>query len=69
MKCIHCGCIIPPERLEVLPHTTTCVNCSTEQKNVAFMVYPHKTGGDVVVIDGSNKEGVRQAKRAYRRAR
>ncbi len=28
MKCIHCKQDIPPARLEVLPETQTCVNCS-----------------------------------------
>ena len=69
MRCIHCDQEIPQERLEILPHTVTCVKCSTEEKNLAIMVYPHKTGGDVVVVDSSNKENIRQAKRANRRAR
>ena len=43
MNCKKCNNTIPEERLECLPHTTTCVNCSTEQKNVAFMDFYHKT--------------------------
>jgi len=30
MNCIKCDIEIPPKRLEILPGTKTCVNCSTE---------------------------------------
>tara|TARA_R100000081_G_C4820201_1_gene179166 strand:+ start:5405 stop:5737 length:333 start_codon:yes stop_codon:yes gene_type:complete len=30
MKCIKCDKIINPKRLEILPKTKVCVNCSTE---------------------------------------
>jgi hypothetical protein len=69
MLCKVCSIEIPAERLEILPHTTTCVKHSVEPKNKAFMVYGHKTGGEVVVVNGSNKEAIRQAERAYARAR
>ena len=69
MKCKYCNCEIPMERLEVLPHTTTCVRCSDEEKNLAFMVYPHKTGSDCMIVRSNNKENVRIAKRGNRRAR
>lgn len=29
MKCVKCNEDIPPKRLEILPNTKTCVNCST----------------------------------------
>jgi thiazole synthase ThiGH ThiG subunit len=29
MNCIKCNQKIPPKRLEILPNTKTCVNCST----------------------------------------
>lgn len=29
MKCVKCNIVIPPKRLEILPGTKTCVNCST----------------------------------------
>lgn len=29
MNCVKCNKIIPPKRLEILPDTKTCVNCST----------------------------------------
>lgn len=28
VNCEICGAVIPPERLEVLPETTSCVKCS-----------------------------------------
>ena len=69
MKCSHCNAQITPARLEILPDTKTCALCSTEQRRVGFLVYGHKTAGEVVIIDGGNREAVRQAERAYRRAR
>ena len=30
MNCVKCNIKIPPKRLEILPGTKTCVNCSTE---------------------------------------
>ncbi len=29
MNCIKCNQKIPPKRIEILPDTKTCVNCST----------------------------------------
>jgi len=69
MLCSVCNCEIPVERLEALPHTKTCVKCSTEPKNVGFMVYYHKTAPDMMVVRGDDKEGLRQARRADRRER
>ena len=28
--CQYCGCAIPKKRLQVVPHTTCCVNCKTK---------------------------------------
>lgn len=28
-NCVKCGSGIPPKRLEIIPGTKTCVNCST----------------------------------------
>jgi hypothetical protein len=69
MKCAKCESEIPQERLEVLPHTKTCVECSTEQKRVGFMCFEHKTAPFLVMVDSANKETLRQANRAFRRAR
>jgi len=69
MNCKKCNNTIPEERLECLPHTTTCVNCSTEQKNVAFMDFYHKTAPELVIVNGNNKEDIRRAERVYKRSR
>jgi hypothetical protein len=37
MQCIHCPNEIPPERLEALPETRTCVNCSDVQPYKAII--------------------------------
>lgn len=69
MNCTGCGQPIDQERLEVLPHTTTCVGCSKEPKVIGFMEYAHKTAGYVVFVREDDTESLRRAKRAYRRAR
>ena len=67
--CDVCGIAIPMERLEMLPHTTTCVHHSDEQTSVVFEVYDHKTAPRLAIIDPRNREALRRAVRAYRRAR
>jgi RNA polymerase-binding transcription factor DksA len=37
MLCIHCEVEIPPARLEALPETRTCVNCSDVQPYKAII--------------------------------
>jgi len=68
-QCVTCKQTIPVERLEVLPHTTTCVGCSMVKAKVGFMVFDHKTGGTPVLIDPDDVDTLRVAKRANRRAR
>jgi len=36
--CEICGVQIPEARLKVLPHTTTCVRCSSEKPRAGIMV-------------------------------
>lgn len=77
MLCMHCNNEIHPDRVEfikIAKKQPTCINCSREQPSVTLMSYGHKTAGEVVVVpnngDGShNAEAIRQAQRAYRRAR
>ena len=68
MNCINCKTQIDSERLEVLPHTTTCATCSTTERATGYMVYNHKTAGSLVIIP-NDPETQRIAKRANRRAR
>jgi len=67
--CVHCSGEIPPERLEVLPDTCSCVSCSEKNppKFIARMIYNHKTAGEVIIAKGS--ENVRRLRREYERAR
>ena len=72
--CPNCNQPLSSERIRALINfksidQITCVNCSSEQKRYAVMVYPHKTGGETVSIDSSNAENVRKARRFNERAR
>lgn len=69
MKCELCGDPIHPDRLEILPTTTSCINCSDKVTDpiVGFMIYAHKTAGEVIMTSG--KENVRILEREYNRAR
>lgn len=68
-RCEVCDIVIPAERMEALPNATRCVKHSDTARNKAFMVFGHKTGGEVTVVNGNNREAIRQAERANRRAR
>jgi hypothetical protein len=68
-NCIKCNTEIPVERLEAIPGTLTCVKCSDVGDIMGFMVFDHKTAPYVIMVNKNNKEAVRQAKRANRRAR
>ena len=67
--CFKCKCVISSERLEVLPETHTCKDCSTVQGYVGATVYDHKTAGRVVFVRPENKEAVETLKRFVNRAR
>lgn len=67
--CRVCGKPIPAERLEALPNTAHCVEHSDVKKKVGFMVYPHKTGSSIVMIDPDDTEALRQANNANARRR
>ena len=67
--CNDCGEKINSVRLEILPDTEYCVNCSKNHKQpmVARMIYNHKTAGEVIIAKG--KENIRLLNREYTRAR
>ncbi|MBD3407320.1 MAG: hypothetical protein GF411_14480 [Candidatus Lokiarchaeota archaeon] len=69
MTCIICGSEIPSSRLDILPHTTTCKDCSTEKPVVCFRAFSHKNTSDLIVVHPENKEMLRQATRAFHRSR
>jgi|688.fasta_scaffold44541_3 hypothetical protein len=68
-RCTKCSQPIPVERLAILPNTEECVKCSSVQRVVGFMDFGHKTGGECVAVDPSNKENLRRAIRLNERAR
>ena len=67
--CSTCGVQIPPERLEAVPHTTTCVACSREPARIGYLIFAHKTGGEFCMVDPRDTESMRRAQRANRRHR
>ena len=68
-KCVSCKCDIPAERLEALPDTRTCVNCSDVAAPVGFMAYSHKTAPSLIIVSSRDKEAVRQLNNANKRRR
>lgn len=67
--CYKCKSVIPRERLEVLPDTQTCVQCSGVQKYVGAMIFDHKTAPRLAFVRPENKEAVQALKRFVNRAR
>jgi hypothetical protein len=67
--CQTCGNVIPKIRVEIMPHTTTCVGCSTESKRVGFMDWYHKTAPELVVVSADDRENLRRAQRVNSRSR
>ncbi|MDX2195594.1 MAG: hypothetical protein NW207_04180 [Cytophagales bacterium] len=50
MLCLHCGIEIPIERLKILPHTHTCVQCSDTQRVYGHAVITGKTSYSEIEI-------------------
>lgn len=50
--CKSCGNTIPQERLDVLPDTEVCVNCSTEKRKIGYMVanLPKATAQELITL-------------------
>ncbi len=71
MQCDSCGVKIDEERLEALPHTTTCIKCSREGKMVGFSVsfFAKGTASELALVRPEDKEAVRLAERANKRRR
>jgi hypothetical protein len=67
--CFKCKCVIPNERLDVLPDTRTCRECSTEQAYIGARIYDHKTAGRAVFVRPEDTEAVETLKRFVNRAR
>ena len=63
--CSKCSSSIPTERLSM--GYTICTNCSTEEKKVGHIIYPHKTGAYIQVMDkDTHKELNKLDRRGYK---
>ena len=67
--CDTCNAVIPPARIEALPNTTTCVACSRVTTFVGFMDWSHKTAPELVIVNSSDSENLRRARRINERSR
>lgn len=41
--CVNCREEIPPERLEILPETKTCIKCSQEESLIGITIWDKTT--------------------------
>ena len=65
IECSGCGSTMNAERFEM--GYTICVKCSTEEKKMGHVIYPHKTGGYVQVVDSETyKDLNRIDRRGYK---
>lgn len=67
--CFRCKSPIAVARLEVLPETQTCKECSTVQGYVGAMVYDHKTAPRLVYVRPENEQAVETLKQFVNRER
>ena len=66
MNCSLCNIDIPQERMD-MGYTSICVNCSTEEKKLGHIIYPHKTGAYILVVDRETHENLnRLDRRGYK---
>tara|TARA_R110002012_G_scaffold287570_2_gene479989 strand:+ start:178 stop:672 length:495 start_codon:yes stop_codon:yes gene_type:complete len=61
MECNLCLANIPKERKSM--GYTICVDCSTEEKKMGHVIYPHKTGGYVQVVDSETYQDLNRIDR------
>ena len=54
IECSGCGSTMNPERFEM--GFKVCVKCSTEEKKMGHVIYPHKTGGYVQPVSSTKKK-------------
>lgn len=72
MNCMYCQTSVGLDRYEFLLQTgrkIICKGCSSENRAVGYMDYPHKTGAMLVMVPSNAKETIRIMSRANRRAR
>ena len=64
-SCSRCSGKVPKARIDM--GYTICINCSTEEKKMGHVIYPHKTGGYVQVVDSETyKDLNRIDRRGYK---
>ena len=56
IQCKKCDVNIPKARSEM--GYDVCVGCSTEQKKVGHVIYPHKTGAYIQVMDRDTRDNL-----------
>ena len=56
IQCKKCDVNIPEARSEM--GYDVCVGCSTEQKKVGHVIYPHKTGAFIQVMDRETRDNL-----------
>ena len=61
IECSGCGSTMNPERFEM--GFKVCVKCSTEEKKMGHVIYPHKTGGYVQVVDSETYQDLNRIDR------
>ncbi len=61
INCSRCDTQVPKARSDM--GYTICVNCSVEKKKVGHVIYPHKTGAYIQVVDGDTKENLNRLDR------
>jgi hypothetical protein len=61
MKCSMCSTTIPTERINL--GYTICTECSTEEKKLGHIIYPHKTGAYIQVVDKATHDNLNRLDR------
>lgn len=59
--CGACEEVIPLERLEALPETRVCVNCSSERPYRALISGTAKNKGNELIIEKADSDAIRLA--------
>ena len=61
VNCSRCDVKVPKARIDM--GYTICVKCSTEEKKMGHVIYPHKTGGYVQVVDSQTYQDLNRIDR------
>ena len=60
-SCSRCSSKVPKARIDM--GYTICIKCSTEEKKMGHVIYPHKTGGYVQVVDSETYQDLNRIDR------